>query len=77
MYSQQLSQGDDYQQLCPTFSICFVNGRLFPGEPRYHRRFRLLDTDDQLVLTHNMEMHVLELPNFVRELGELHEPLDL
>jgi predicted transposase/invertase (TIGR01784 family) len=39
LYSQQLLRGDGYHQLCPTISICFVNGRLFPEGEAYHRPF--------------------------------------
>ncbi|MHB8974840.1 MAG: Rpn family recombination-promoting nuclease/putative transposase [Pirellulaceae bacterium] len=76
MYAEQLVQGDTYKRLCPTISICFVNGRLFPDRLSHHRRFRLLDADSSLCLTDQLEIHVLELPNFQCELADLREPLD-
>jgi predicted transposase/invertase (TIGR01784 family) len=76
LYAEQLVQGDTYQRLCPTISICFVNGRLFPDRLSHHRRFRLLDADSSLLLTDQLEIHVLELPNFECELADLLEPLD-
>ncbi|MHB8969870.1 MAG: Rpn family recombination-promoting nuclease/putative transposase [Pirellulaceae bacterium] len=76
LYAEQLVQGDAYHRLCPTISICFVNGRLFPDRLSHHRRFRLLDTEGSLLLTDQLEIHVLELPNFERRLADLREPLD-
>ena len=77
LYRQQLAAGDSYDRLRPTISMCFVNGRLFPDPPLYHRVFRLWDEKTQLILTDDLEIHLLELPNFRRELGELSAPLDL
>jgi predicted transposase/invertase (TIGR01784 family) len=76
LYSQQLSEGDDYTKLCPTISICFVNGDLFAGRVSYHSVFRLLDTEDRLCLTDDLALHVIEIPKFTRDLGDLREPLD-
>ena len=76
LYAGQLVQGDAYHRLCPTISICFINGRLFSDRQRYHRRFQLLDIEGPLVLTDQLEIHVLELPNFARRLEDLREPLD-
>jgi hypothetical protein len=45
LYSLQLSKGDDYTKLCPTISICFVNGDLFAGRESYRSEFRLLEAD--------------------------------
>ena len=68
LYTQQLAEGEDYDQLCRTISICFVNGRLFPEEGRYHRQFRLLDLQDHAELTFDCDVQLLELPKFEREL---------
>ena len=76
LYSQQLSEGDDYSRLCPTISICFVNGNVFPGRDAYHGRFRLLEADGHLSLTEDLAIHVIEIPKFRRTLAELQEPLD-
>ena len=76
LYSQQLAAGQPHDQLCPTISICFVNERLFPGRRRYHRQFHLKDDEDQQLFTDHQSIHVLELPNFRRELAQLSEPLD-
>ena len=71
LYAGQLVRGEAHDRLCPTISICFVNGRLFSDRWRYHRRFQLLDIEGPLVLTDQLEIHVLELPNFERRLADL------
>ena len=76
LYSLQLSKGDDYTKLCPTISICFVNGDLFAGRESYRSEFRLLEADGSLCLTDDLVIHVLEIPKFTSLLGELKEPLD-
>ncbi len=76
LYGSQLARGDDYSQLHPTISICFVNGRRFPERSTYHRRFRLFDPSDPLLLTEDLDMHLLELFNFERALEELRNRLD-
>ncbi len=78
LYCEQLHEGQDHHLLRPTISICFVNGRVYTGNglPE-HRRFRLVDVQDGQVYSDQLEIHVLELPNFHRELAELRSPLDL
>jgi predicted transposase/invertase (TIGR01784 family) len=76
LYSQQLSEGDDYTKLCPTISICFVNDDLFAGRESYRSEFRLLEADGSLCLTDDLVIHVLEIPKFTGLLGDLKEPLD-
>jgi predicted transposase/invertase (TIGR01784 family) len=76
VYSQQLSEGDDYTRLRPTISICFVNGALFADRPEHHTLFRLLDATGQVCLTDDLVVHAIELPKFTRTLAELRTPLD-
>ena len=76
VYSQQLSESDDYTRLRPTISICFVNGVLFGDWPEHHTRFRLLDATGRLCLTDDLVVHMIELPKFTRTLAELRAPLD-
>ena len=76
LYSQQLTEGDDYTRLCPTISICFINGDVFSGSDAYHSCFRLLTADGRLCLTEDLVIHVIEIPKFQRTLAELQEALD-
>jgi predicted transposase/invertase (TIGR01784 family) len=76
-YTQQLAEGDDYNQLCPTIAICFVNGVLSADWPDYHTPFGLRNPDGRLCLTEDLAIHVIELPKFRKRLDELENPLDL
>jgi len=76
LYSQQLTEGDEYTRLCPTISICFVNGDVFPDRDAYHSQFRLLEEDDRFCLTDDLAIHVIEIPKFRLSLEELRKPLD-
>ena len=76
LYDSQLVRGDDYSQLRPTISICFVNGSVFSDTGNYHHRFRLRDPTDTLVLTDDLDIHVLELVKFQQTVENLNSPLD-
>src|SRR5216683_2249666 len=39
VYAEQMAEGTEFRDLCPTISICFVNSRLFPQVSAYHQRF--------------------------------------
>ena len=41
LHSRQLEEGEDYTQLRPTISICFVNSVLFAEVSDYHLCFEL------------------------------------
>jgi predicted transposase/invertase (TIGR01784 family) len=76
-YTHQLTEGDDYSQLCPTIAICFVNGVLFGDWSDYHTPFQLRNPDGRLCLTNDLAIHLIELPKFGKRLEELETPLDL
>jgi len=76
LYSHQLVVGEEYTQLCPTISICFLNQVLYADAPDTQSVFLMLERDRHTVLTQDFQLHLLELPKFRRELGLLHEPLD-
>jgi len=76
VYSGQLVAGDRYEALQPVISICFLDGILFPEDERYHIRFQLLDESSRLRLTDQLELHLFQLPNFVKTADELTDPLD-
>jgi predicted transposase/invertase (TIGR01784 family) len=77
VYVTQLVEGDDYRELRPTISICFVNSRLFPDTDEYHHRFALSDQTEDTVLTDHLEIHLIELPKFTLTAEELTTPLDV
>ena len=76
LYQQQLHESDDYLSLKPTISICFLDSVLFSEVPDYHLKFKLLDAVHGLRLTEDLEIHLLELPKFLRRPEELVDPLD-
>jgi predicted transposase/invertase (TIGR01784 family) len=76
-YRSQLDSGDDYRQLRPTFGIHFLNHVLYRHDSRYHRQFQLLDPDEpSLRLNEDLEIHILELPKFLRKVDELQDKLE-
>ncbi len=76
VYSQQLVAGENYTDLRPAISICFVNGELSRDWPSYLTRFRVLDSSGKHCLTGDLEFFVIELPKFETPLERLREPLD-
>ena len=75
-FQQQLHEGDGYEQLRPTISICFLNHVLFPDVADYHLCFRLLESKHQFPLTDDLEFHFFELPKFRKVPDELDEGID-
>lgn len=63
-YVQQLGSGDPYYVLRPAISICVLDGVLFPTAPEYHLSFRVRCDQRDLVLSDDLEFHLLELPKF-------------
>lgn len=78
LYPQPLSSGQDYAVLRPTVVICFLDDVLFPTAiDQHHWRFQLRDHNrSDILLTAQLEIHVLELPKFRVQVEELHEPLE-
>ncbi len=75
-HPQQLRVGEDYQTLRPTISICFLNQTCFPEETDHHLIFRLLETKKGLLLSDNLEIHLIELPKFTKTAEQLSSGLD-
>jgi predicted transposase/invertase (TIGR01784 family) len=66
-YARQIGMGQNYTALRPVISICVLDQILFGQSryPRYHHSFRLHCDQEALVLSHDFEFHILELPKFV------------
>ena len=75
-YTEQLQAGQDYDQLRPTISVCFVDDVILPGTDDYHSHFRLFDENHAMTLTDDLEIHILELPKFNKAPGEIETALD-
>lgn len=76
-YQQQLREGEGYDLLRPTISICFLNHVMFPGLADYHLCFRLLETRHGIALGDDLEFHFLELPKFQKGEEELGASLEV
>jgi len=72
LYAGQLKAGDHYAGLHPVYSICFVNGLLWPEATRLHHAFRLADEESGRVLQGTLEIHTLELARYNLRESELH-----
>ena len=70
-YVRQLTEGDRYHELRPAISICVLNKILFDKSAAFHLSFRLRCDQENLVLTDDLEMHLIELPKFHRSNTEI------
>jgi predicted transposase/invertase (TIGR01784 family) len=77
LHQLQLREGKDYFTLQPTISISFLNHVWFPEVPAHHLHFRLLEKSHYVVLSEDMEFHLLELPKFTKSAAELTSGLDV
>jgi predicted transposase/invertase (TIGR01784 family) len=77
VHGDQLHEGEKYQLLQPTISICFVNSVLFPAVPDHHLEFKLRNSKHpQLVFSEHQWMHLVELPKFKKTVDQLKDALD-
>lgn len=68
LYQEQLHEGDDYDQLRPTFAISIVNGELTEGSD-YHQEFVLASRKNPLIIfCRDLSIHLIELPKFTASL---------
>jgi predicted transposase/invertase (TIGR01784 family) len=72
IHSQQLQEGEDYNQLKPTISIHILGDFLFRDLPEYHLQFALREAKHrELLLTNHLQMHIIELPKFTLSAEQL------
>ncbi|MFO0904673.1 MAG: Rpn family recombination-promoting nuclease/putative transposase [Pirellulales bacterium] len=64
MYSEQLAEGDSWEQLTPAISVCFLDCEFLDQTQDFHTRFQVCSLQEQLVLTDQFELHLVELPKF-------------
>ncbi len=76
LYRQQLQEGESYSRLRPTISICLINHKLFREVDDYCLDFRLVNQEHLLCFSEHLQLYVLELPKFQRQLSELRGPLE-
>ncbi len=76
-YGSQLKEGDQYEQLRPVISICFLDGILFPECDECHLRFKLLEVAAHFPFSDDFELHLFQLRHFAKTADELETDLDL
>ena len=76
-YGSQLKKGQEYEQLCPVISLCFLDGILFPESDACHLRFQLLETSSHFSFTEDLDLHLFQLSHFTKTSEELESDLDL
>ena len=63
IYVGQLHQGHQYAALRPAISICVLTKALFAASSALHLDFRLRESSSDLVLTNDLQIHLLQLNN--------------
>lgn len=76
LHHEQLHEGDEFHELRPTISICFVNGNLFPQVPDYRIQFNLRDAQHGLVFSPQIAIYVVELRKFDKGVRQVSNSLD-
>jgi predicted transposase/invertase (TIGR01784 family) len=76
LHQGQLQENEDYSELRPTITICFVNTPMYPEVPDYHLVFELWERHYQVAFSGDLVLHVLELPKFLRSAENLETPPD-
>ena len=61
VYVGQLHEGNQYSQLRPAISICVLTHAMFPESPELHLDFRLRESSSGLILTDDLQIHLLQL----------------
>ena len=61
LYVDQLTEGTPYEDLRPAISICVLTQALFPQSPELHLDFRLRESSAGLILTDDLQIHLLQL----------------
>ena len=63
VYVGQLHEGNQYSELRPAISICVLTQSMFPASPELHLDFRLRESSSGLILTDDLQIHLLQLKN--------------
>lgn len=63
VYIGQLHEGHQYSELRPAISICVLTQAMFPESPELHLDFRLRESASGLILTDDLQIHLLQLNN--------------
>ena len=77
LHSQQLREGEDYDELQPTYVVCFVNGIVFREVAEYRLMFELRNREyPELLFSPQLSICLIELPKFQVPVERLSTPLE-
>ena len=63
--------GQDYSLLKPVYSICLIDGIVWPDSTKVHHAFRLTDSESSRTLAGTLEIHTLEFGRYNLEATDL------
>ena len=61
IYQSQIQSGEQFSELRPVISIWMLTENLFPKSPAFHHHFQIVDQDNQIKLSDQCSIHLLEL----------------
>ena len=70
-YSIQLNKKEEYNLLNPVIALSIVDFTMFKETKKYVNRFKLLEKDEFINYTDDIELIFIELPKFKKDLKEL------
>lgn len=78
LFAGQLSEGEGYEWLATTVTVCFLEEVLFPGVKSPHLSFTFCDCQQKVQLSDCVQIHTIELPkyNFDERLIGQADPLE-
>ncbi|MDX1959784.1 MAG: Rpn family recombination-promoting nuclease/putative transposase [Leptospiraceae bacterium] len=76
IYSKTLKKGNDYNLLKKVYSINFIKFNFLPSK-KFYSVFELRERlESEIVLTEDLEIHIIELPKFHSELLKLNSEFE-
>jgi len=70
LYRDQMSAGEDYDELRPCHGIHILMADLLEDESAWYNRYRMMNTETRSLLSGHWNLHYLELGKFRKALGE-------
>ncbi len=78
MLSGSIGKGQDYTKLPKLYSINFVNFELFRKVEQYRWKFQISDKNHpEIVLTDDLNIQIIELKKFSKDLNSLENDFDI
>ena len=77
IYSRSLGRSQNYNRLKKVYSISFLNFILWKDQPEYIHDFEILEKTRNFSLTEDLEISIVELPKFIKDINSLKSELDV